>query len=171
MSSNLPNTPNKSRHFATGWRGTLGKVCIILGIVCAVCILLLLPQVNDSAPTDDSEDHFSESSASASEYIQISARELLNAYNANEVNADNLYGGKLLLVTGTVKNIGKDILDNVYITVSDGAEYELISVQCYFSDAKEIDKVAALSEGQTVNVLGTCDGAIANVVMEGCILC
>lgn len=43
--------------------------------------------------------------------IVISAVDLWNAYDENEVSADQKYKGKQLEVTGSIDDIGKDILD------------------------------------------------------------
>lgn len=101
-------------------------------------------------------------------YIEISATDLLAAYADNEVAADNEYKGQLLRVTGTVGSIGKDILDAAYVTLkNDESEYSIISVQCYF-DKDNLDDIAALHEGDTVTIRGTCNGSAGNVLLKKC---
>lgn len=176
--------PGQSKHLAPGWRGVFGRACFLLGgVALLICLVLIIymefydqPSVHQAQQGDP---QFAASTATdapqsnpAPQYTQISAADLLSAYDANEVNADNLYKGELLLVTGIVKSIGKDLTDRVYITISeDGSEYNLYTVQCYFEDEDEINnKVATLEQGQTVNVLGTCDGKVLNVALKDCIL-
>lgn len=99
-------------------------------------------------------------------YIEISAADLYAAYEENVVAADAKYENQKLKVTGTIVNIGKDILDDTYITLDTG-EY-LYSIQCYFLDS-ELDDVATLKKGDTVTLIGTCAGqAIANVILKRC---
>ena len=98
--------------------------------------------------------------------IEITAKDLFSAYKENEVAADNQYKGKTLKITGTVANIGTDILDNIYITLETGEL--LYSVQCYFANSEEEAKVANLSKGNTVTLIGTCDGMSLNVAMKKC---
>lgn len=99
----------------------------------------------------------------------ITATKLVNAYKDNEVKADSLYKNKLLIITGVIDSIGKDILDQTYITLNDGSKYSFDYAQCYFSDAQEIAKVAELSKGKKVTVIGKCTGAtILNPSVKDC---
>lgn len=99
--------------------------------------------------------------------IEVSPEDLHTAYQENEVAADAQYEDKLVKITGTIGNIGKDILDDVYITIETG-EY-LQSVQCYFSDSEQINTVATLKAGDTVTLIGRCSGlSITNVIIKGC---
>ena len=86
--------------------------------------------------------------------IQISAKDLLNAYDENELNADNQYKDKLL--------------DDVYVTLGDGDEFSFTTVQCYFKDKEEIDKVATLKSGDEITIIGKCDGQFFNVDLKDC---
>lgn len=98
--------------------------------------------------------------------IDITPAELYNAYEENEVAADNLYDGKKLRITGVIESIGKDILDDVYITI-DAGDYN--EIQCYFENEKEIEKVAALKTGDEITLVGECSGiSILNVIMRNC---
>lgn len=104
------------------------------------------------------------------EQIAVTATELIEAYDANEVAADNEYKGQNLVVTGTVKNIGKDIVDAAYVTLqNDADEYAIISVQCYFAD-DDLDDIATLKEGDKVAISGKCNGVTLNVMLKDCSL-
>lgn len=67
---------------------------------------------SDSSVTDPQSTASSESSAASQPAVTeetalaISAKDLLNAYDNNEVNADNQYKDKLLSVTGVISDIG-----------------------------------------------------------------
>jgi tRNA_anti-like len=91
------------------------------------------------------------------------ADELFSDDKANEVAGDMKYKGRLVVVTGTVVSIGKDILDNAYIVI--GGEGFLDGVQCTFTEA-ENSTVAGLSKGRTVTVKGKIMGKMANVQVE-----
>lgn len=93
----------------------------------------------------------------------ISAGDLVASYVNNEVAADNNFKGKNFYVEGYIENIGKDILDDIYVTLKSG---DLIrSVQCYIEDQ---DKVAQLRKGQKITVIGECNGLMMNVLMKNC---
>ncbi len=97
--------------------------------------------------------------------IKISSTQLYDAYTANEVAADNSYKGKVIAVTGTVDGVGKDIMDDTYITlVGDGV---IGSVQCFISK-DFISKAATVSKGTTITITGTCDGKMMNVLLKDC---
>lgn len=93
----------------------------------------------------------------------ISASNLVASYVENEVAADNNFKGKKFYVEGYIDNIGKDILDKIYVTLKSG---DIIrSVQCYIDDQ---DKVANLKKGQKITIIGKCDGLMMNVLMKNC---
>lgn len=97
--------------------------------------------------------------------IEISASQLYADYEANGVAADEKYKGKVLLVTGVVNNIDKDILDAIYVTLK--ADEYFGDVQCYFADS-HTKTAAQLSKGQKITVKGKCDGKLMNVALKGC---
>lgn len=102
------------------------------------------------------------------EIMEISPAELLSTYEANEVKGDALYEGKTMRLSGTVGTIGKDIAEEVYITFA-GEDFAITSVQCYFSDEAQIEKVMELQEGDSITLVGVCDGKFANVFIKDCV--
>lgn len=101
--------------------------------------------------------------------MDIDPKTLLADYEENEVRGDELYDGTVMRLTGTVKDIGKDLTERVYITFEAENPYSITSVQCFFTDDTQVKKVMELSEGDTVTVIGKCDGKFANVFIEDCI--
>jgi len=105
--------------------------------------------------------------APAEEAIVVTSTKLYSDYKANEISADNTYKGKLVEVSGTVDNIGKDILDKPYISLKTG---EIIgSVQCMLDD-DAIAEASALAEGTKVTMQGRVNGLLGNVLVKGCTL-
>ena len=100
--------------------------------------------------------------------IRVSAVRLFKDYEANEVAADEKYKSKILEVSGAVEDIGKDILDQIYVTLKTG-EYEIFHIQCFFSDAHK-NAAAQLRKGQRITVKGKCDGKLGNVMIKGCVI-
>lgn len=99
----------------------------------------------------------------------ISAPDLINAYLENELKAEKAYQGKLILVQGNIDSLGKDILDDVYISLSDGEKYSLNSVRCTITDEEEIDKAAELSKGDEIYIVGVVDDYLMlSVNLEKC---
>jgi len=90
--------------------------------------------------------------------ITISAEDLYKAYVSNEAEADKLYQGKILIVTGTVGTpvvgIGNPAVDLI------GANQKPI-VQCLGFATDEKDTISKLKTGQKVTVKGKCMGKVA----------
>ena len=97
--------------------------------------------------------------------VIISASKLYKEYNENEIAADEKYKGKIIEVTGVIRDIGNDIMDNAYITLV-GDEY-FGDIQCYFN---EKSVVAKLSKGKRITVIGSCSGLMINVQINNCIV-
>lgn len=94
----------------------------------------------------------------------ISARSLVAEYENNEVGADNNFKDKTFYVEGTIADIGKGIMDEIYITMK-ASSNSFRNVQCYIDDA---ELVAKLKKGQHLTVYGTCNGLMMNVMMKNC---
>ena len=84
-------------------------------------------------------------------------------YENNEVSADAKYKGKIVIVSGKIQDIGKDIMDEPYIVI--GGEGFLDGVQCSFAKSQE-SSIARLSKGQNVKVKGKVSGKMGNVQIE-----
>ncbi len=97
----------------------------------------------------------------------LSANQLYGEYNSNEVAADSKYKGKTVIVTGTIQNIGKDIMDDAYIVIGGGGFLD--GVQCTFTKGEQ-SSVARLSKGQQVRVKGEVSGKMGNVLVNKCSL-
>lgn len=106
------------------------------------------------------------SSAPAYE-VEIDADKLIAEYEANEIGADDKYKGKYVKVTGVVRSIGKDILDDAYITMGE-SDKTFFSLQAYFKDKDEVSKAGTLTEGDTVTIIGRVTGRSLNVIIKDC---
>ena len=101
--------------------------------------------------------------------VSITADQLFNAYKANEVAADEKFKDKVLLVSGTIDNIGKDITDTPYVVLKAGGDFSFGGVQCMFDD-KAKGQLANLQKGQKVQIKGKCNGKMGNVLLRGSVL-
>jgi len=99
----------------------------------------------------------------------VDYHKLYNDYEANAIKADATYRGKLLQLTGPVDKIDREVMGQPYVT---------FAIDEYFKDVRitfrssEESKVAALSKGQTITIIGTCQGTLLSttVAMDDCIL-
>jgi hypothetical protein len=110
----------------------------------------------------------SSSPSSQPSVLTISAPEIVKEYVDNEIAADHKYEGKIVRITAKIKDIGKDILGNPYITFSDGEEYSFRSVQCFFKKSEQA-KIGTLRREQPVTIDGTVDGLMMNVLLKDCV--
>ena len=93
----------------------------------------------------------------------LSADDLFREYDTNEVAADARYKGKIVIVSGTIQDIGKDIMDDAYIVIGGGGFLD--GVQCIFTKGEQ-STVARLSKGQRVTVKGEVAGKMGNVLVR-----
>lgn len=139
-------------------------------IIAAVAAVMLIIMISDR---DDSDDSASTSASAATTTvketatpepaIEVTASELYSAYAENAVNADSIYKNKTVSVTGTITDIGQDILTNKpCVSLASGDAFGIYSVQCFFKDAT--DEIAALRDGDTITITGTCTGANLGIV-------
>ena len=100
--------------------------------------------------------------------LSISATELINAYNENEVKADKMYKGKIVEVNGIVDGIDSDMDDKAVVRLSDGDEFSIYTVSCYIDDENQ-DKACELKKGENVIIIGKADGeVIGEPVIKDC---
>lgn len=101
-------------------------------------------------------------------YIEVSANDLWNAFDENEVAAEQKYNGKKVRVTGIISDInsGSTLTSaNVLLRVDNGF---IGCVQCNFNstNAKEL---ANLIKGESVTIEGTCGTlSIYNLMISSC---
>lgn len=110
-------------------------------------------------------------------YPCYSAADLMREYDANIVNADEVYTDTVMVVTGTVSSIGKTNNDkNLAVMLKSGTYF--YGVQLNF-DISQTESVAILREGDTVSVVGKCSGKSGkqlfvfdgnNVMIDNCYL-
>ena len=102
--------------------------------------------------------------------IPVKSSVLYEAYEANEVAADQKYKDKVLEISGKVISIDKSLGD--IIVALNGLidnEYEIMGIRCRF-DASHAAEAASLSKGQSIKIKGICEGTILGVNISGCSL-
>jgi hypothetical protein len=97
--------------------------------------------------------------------ISVSAYELGRAYQENEIAADQQYKGRMLSVHGDVRSIGKGAFGGLYVTIDSGSGAR--DIMCRFGKGGE-SKLATLRRGDTITVVGRCEGeSMLSVVIYG----
>ena len=164
-------------------------VIIVLVVLCAI---VGGNKENTDVPTDNSADDSTANStvseptdstvpetkapvvigkdAPTIDYEFVDIMTLLDEYQTNEVAADQKYKDKFVKVSGKVKDIGKDILNNIYVCVNDGTDLTWEYAQCYFSDQSEVDKVANLAVGDTIALYGKVGNFNLTLTIDRCVI-
>ncbi|MGV3526569.1 MAG: OB-fold protein [Candidatus Sericytochromatia bacterium] len=105
--------------------------------------------------------------AAAAVVGSVDAATVLKAYENNKLQAEQTYKGKRYRLRGVVDAIGSDILDQPYVSVGTGAQFELVSLQCFFAKGQE-GQLAQLNKGQPITLEGTIDDYVMNVIVKDC---
>jgi hypothetical protein len=84
--------------------------------------------------------------------VEVTARDLFAAYEANEVAAKAEYGGKTLAVTGVISAISLDMFDKPVVSLK--SSNPILTVDASF-EKEDAARTGALKKGETVTV--TCN--------------
>jgi hypothetical protein len=99
-------------------------------------------------------------------YTRVAASDLATEYKANQVAADEKYKEKTIEVSGTIYNIGKDILDAPYVTLN-GIDM-VTNIQCMF-DKSDQGQLSSLSKDTKIVLRGKVSGQVVfNVLINNC---
>jgi predicted nucleic acid-binding Zn ribbon protein len=104
-----------------------------------------IKQLNEEKEKNDKANHVA----------VVSAKDLYNAYDKNEVEANNEYSGKTGIITGKISSI--DITNGTPSIKLIGSD-SIAGVICYFDNNKQSDIISKLKKGQTARISGTIRG-------------
>jgi hypothetical protein len=111
-----------------------------------------------------------ETSASANQNVyDVTLDELLSSYSADYEKADVLYKGKTLRFTGTVTYVDRNYDNTIILDFKVGdKDYFVNTVTSYFYDDTEMAKADKVKVGDTVTLVGVCDGSVITLVLSDC---
>ena len=103
------------------------------------------------------------------EAISITAADLIEAYDNNEIRANKLYKGKRLEIRGFVGNVAQDIFRKPFLVLTTERDPLMTSfgVQCYVRDT---DVLAELDKGMEVVLRGRGGGKFLNVRVDDAVI-
>lgn len=102
------------------------------------------------------------------EAIEVDYKKLHLDYMDNAIKADAEYKDKMLILTGEISDIDREIAGNPYVIFDvDGV---LNNVRITFKKSEE-DKVAEFEKGQTIKIVGKCKGTLLSttVALSDCL--
>lgn len=139
-------------------------ITAILVIIVLIIVGSAMSGGKSNSPTSQSNNQVQQQPA-PTPAITVSAAKLVADYEANGVAADEMYKNKMVEVSGTIKDIGKDILDSPYISLE--SNNIVWSVQCMF-DKSDASKLVNLSKNQKITLTGVVSGELGNVIIKNC---
>ncbi len=147
------------------WNGRLCTKCsskpiknIVGGIILGI-ILIFIFSGGNSNNTSDSTGQQIQNPA-----ISINAEQLIQDYVSNQINADEKYQNKIVLVDGMIYEVGQDWSGGNYVMLRN--DYEYNGVQCEF---KTKDALMNLYKGQYITLKGKVIGFTKGLVLiDGC---
>ena len=137
--------------------------------VIVAVVLFIIGSSNGSQKSNVNNPIANEQQTVQEQAIKVSATQLASDYEANEVSADNKYKGKLVEVSGSVKNIGKDITDQPYVSLNGNSPSYITDVQCMF-DKENQDQLVSLKKDMKITLKGNVSGKMMNVLIRNCAL-
>ncbi len=138
-------------------------------VLAVVLFFIIVGSSGSGSSTNVAQTSGSSEPAVSEPAVKVTAVKLASDYEANEVSADATYKGKILEVTGTISNIGKDILDTPYVALSDGTQYSITSVQCMF-DKSDQGQLTSLAKNTKITLQGRGNGKLGNILLNDCMI-
>ena len=96
--------------------------------------------------------------------LSVSSNKIVNAYTINEEKSNILYAGKIIEVTGFVKEI--TFLNNRN-TIILNSNTQTFGVICDVNPNQK-GKIKQLKENQKIRVKGICEGFLKDVILLNC---
>lgn len=103
--------------------------------------------------------------------IEVTAQELIDAYEENQLNADEKYEGEEMAITGFVEDIGENFIGQQYVTLNNGDDSTVRLVQCFLDryDDDCMEAAKQLKVGDKITIIGVCEGrGTFNVCLADC---
>ncbi|WP_319783691.1 OB-fold protein [Oceanisphaera sp. IT1-181] len=103
------------------------------------------------------------------EIMHVRIGDILSAYENNEIGADNRYKGEVIQLTGIISSIKKDIMNNLYVTLGTGQQFQIPEIQAFFDDSMSY-QLGRLDTGNRLTVVCRIDGLMMNIIAKNCII-
>lgn len=138
---------------------------ILLFVAISVIGAFLNPQENSN--TQIKSENKTEQVKNFEPEITVTATEVIETFEQNELKGKETYTGKLAEISGTVESVGESF-GQTYITLgNDNDEFSIISLQCMFSKDNQ-QGLSDLNKGDKVTVIGTIGEQSINIEVKDC---
>ena len=107
---------------------------------------------DDKTPSGDNNTAEEPADEAAKTPTAVTVDELMNALEANALNAAQTYEGMYVELTGELSVI--DASGDYFSLIPANDDWAIIGVQCYISE-EQVSQVSMFTDGQSVTVIGT----------------
>jgi hypothetical protein len=142
---------------------------IAIAVVSLVVLALVFGKddAKNTAPTTTGEVKPTDAKPAATE---VTATDLVKAYKANEIAANEKFKGKELLVSGTIESIDAGMSDKPTIVLKTGMDYGMNNPRADLADS-DMKKAATLKKGQAIKMLCVGNSEMAGTPMlDDCVI-
>lgn len=149
----------------------LKKILMWVGIVFVALVVIGLFAGGNESTTQKQDESTTEKVVVVEEApIQVKASELLNAYKNNEIAANQQFKDKPLLVTAIVESIEAGLMDEPYLVLKAGDQFEFNKPQAHLAKS-DANKAATLNKGQQIVLRCIGNSEIAGTPMlKDCVI-
>ena len=148
--------------------GCLIAFLIVFGVMLLFSAIMGI-MFGEETTTTSTNNTLEVSSVEEIKYIEVTANELYNAFSENEVKAEETYNGRNVKITGIVSEINAAETfssANVLLKVDNAF---VGCVQCCFNSSENAKALAELRKGQSVTIVGVCNGLeLWNIIITDC---
>lgn len=144
--------------------GAMKKGC--LWVVGIFVVLVIIGSLLPDPPETSSNETVNAPQAIYQNVIVVSARELAQAYDANEARAQQQYGDSPLEVSGRVTGVSLDFMDEPFVQFAGLNPYQDVQASLV---GKSRDRAGSLSKGQQLTVrCGSVSEVIGTPMLDDC---
>ena len=145
-----------------------GCLTVVLGIFLLLVIIGIFAGGDDKNPSGSSPASDTASLEPETPPVEVSAQQLFSAYDSNEARAQQMYGGKRLLITGTVAAVDLGIGDKPNVQLVTSNQFMPVTL----NNTDDISsKAANLDKGQQITALcGDVHEVMGRPFLDDCVL-
>ncbi|MDD7758806.1 MAG: hypothetical protein PT939_05105 [Aerococcus suis] len=125
-------------------------------------------EVEEKSENEESKEESSEKESQNPE-IEVTATEVIDTFENNEIKGKEEYTGKRARITGVVDDVGESF-GQTYVTLrTESNEFAIIGLQCYF-DKDNQDGLGDINTGDEITLEGTIGEQSMNIAVDDCVL-
>lgn len=157
--ANIVNNELRENPQQKGYKQASGAQIIIVLVVAFFLFYFFIGSDQDEELLATVADQAVEPTSEANIEIETTAQAIINAYEANEVKADNVFKDRVIKITGVVDSIDSDFSDEAIVRLSSGEEYSFNTVDTS-GNTEFHNKAITLNIGNRVTLICMGNGEI-----------